>query len=72
MRLPIGTTVRRDCLGCIGDGSIGIITAHGIDSKCYWVAIINGKGAMDGWETDAWAQDWCVPIDFNNEPTWEV
>jgi len=72
MKLPIGTTVRRVSNGCIGDGSIGIITSYGIDSKCYWVEIIHGMNKMEGWKTDAWCMDWCEPIAYTHTADWEV
>jgi hypothetical protein len=69
--LAVGTVVRRDSDNCIGDGSIGVITAIGVDSQCYWVSIIEGKNRMEGWETDAWFKGWCVPVE-PDKPSWEV
>lgn len=70
--LTVGTVVRRDSDGALGDGSVGIITSVSIKHNCYWVDIIEGKNRMEGWATDAWAKNWCTPINYNVKPQWEV
>jgi hypothetical protein len=70
--LAVGTVVRRNCPGIIGHNSIGTITSVSDSSTCYWVKIIEGRGQMKGWATDAWSVDWCEPVDFNIKPSWEI
>jgi hypothetical protein len=66
--LAIGTIVRRNCKNTIGHNSIGRI--YQVSDTCYWVEIIVGKNRMEGWSTDAWSKNWCVPEALT--PSWEV
>ena len=69
--LQVGDIVQRVCEGTIGDGSIGEI--YQISDTCYWIKILEGRGKMRGWNIDAWAKNWCVPIDLvERESDWEV
>lgn len=66
--INIGDLVLRNCPNSIGHNSIGQVSK--ITATCYWVQLIEGRKGMEGWETDAWAKEWCIKID--PEPTWEV
>jgi len=72
-----GTLVRRNCPGILGHDSTGIVLRMSDVGTAYWVRIIEGRNRMEGWTEDAWAVDWCEPVDLSYiqrypTPTWEL